>query len=105
MGVKVVANISCSYLRLQADSDANPIPSLGFWSLQRKTNLVCATHVIETGFSCEIGCGNGARVICLFARVIQQLGFWTQKFQANVDYCYVWRRAECTSLGLSLIHI
>ena len=26
--------------------------------------------------------------------------FWGQKFQANVDYCYVQRRAECTSLGL-----
>ena len=77
VGVKVVANISCSYLRLQADSDANPIPSLGFWSLQRKTNLVCATHVIETGFSCEIGSVDGARIIRLFARLIQQLGLWT----------------------------
>ena len=36
-----------------------------------------------------------ARVICMFARrVIQQLGCWTQKIQANVDYCYVWRREE-----------
>ena len=49
---------------------------------------------IETGFLCEIGCGDGARVICLLARVIQQLGFWTQEIQANVDYCYVWRREE-----------
>ena len=40
-----------------------------------------------------------------FARVIQQLGFWTQKNQANVDYCgYVRRRAECTSLGPGLKH-
>ena len=53
---------------------------------------------IETGFLCEIGCEDGARVICLFARAIQQLGVWTQKIQANVDYCCVWRRAECTSL-------
>ena len=30
---------------------------------------------IETGFSC----GDGARVICFFARLIQQLGFWTKK--------------------------
>ena len=45
---------------------------------------------IETGFLC----GDGARVICFFARVIQQLGFWTQKFQANFDYYDVWRRAE-----------
>ena len=55
---------------------------------------------IETGFSC----GDGARVIPFFARVIQQLGFWTQKIQANVDYCYVRRRAECTSLGPGLEH-
>ena len=40
---------------------------------------------VETGFLC----GDGARVIRFFARVIQQLGLWTQKFQANVDYCYV----------------
>ena len=33
-----------------------------------------------------------------FARVIQQLGFWAQKIQANVDYCYVRRRTERTSL-------
>ena len=36
-----------------------------------------------------------------YARVVQQLGFWTQKVQANVVYCYVRRRAEY----LSLIHI
>ena len=50
---------------------------------------------IETGFLC----GDGARLIRFFARVIQQLGFWTQKIQADVDYCYVLRRAECASLG------
>ena len=33
-------------------------------------------------------------VIRLFARVIQQLGFWTQNIQAHVDYCYVWWREE-----------
>ena len=36
--------------------------------------------------------------------MIQQLGFWTQKIQANVDYCYVRRRAERTSLGPGLEH-
>ena len=41
-----------------------------------------------------------APVIRFFARVIEQLRFWTQKKQANVDYCYVRRPAECTSLGL-----
>ena len=40
-----------------------------------------------------------------FARVIQQLVFWTQKLQANVDYCYVRRRAEYTSLGRGLEHL
>ena len=40
-----------------------------------------------------------------FARVIQQLGFWTHKLQANVDYCYVRRRAECTSLDPGLEHL
>ena len=49
-------------------------------------------------------CGYGARVIRFFARVIQQLGFWTQKIQPNVDYCYARRRAECTSLGPGLKH-
>ena len=39
------------------------------------------------------------------ARVIQQLDFWTQKLQPNVDYCYVRRRAECTSLGPGLEHL
>ena len=43
---------------------------------------------------CEIGCGDGARVICSLARVIKQIGFWTQKIQANVDHCYVWRREQ-----------
>ena len=38
----------------------------------------------------------------VFARVIQQLGFWTQTIQANVDYCCVRRRAECTSLDPGL---
>ena len=51
------------------------------------------------------GDGDGARVIRFLARVIhQQLGFWTQKIQANVDYCYVRRRAQRTSLGPGLEH-
>ena len=48
--------------------------------------------------------GDGARFIRFFARVIQQLGLWTQKIQANVDYCYVRRRAECSPLGPGLEH-
>ena len=53
---------------------------------------------------CEIGCRDGTRVIRWFTRVIQHLGFWTWKSQANVDYRYVWRRAECTSLDPGLKH-
>ena len=30
----------------------------------------------------------------LFARVIQQLGFWIEKIQTKADYCYVWHREE-----------
>ena len=59
---------------------------------------------VKTGFLREPGCGDVPRVTCVFARVIQQLGFWTQKTQANVGYCYVWRRAECTSLGPGIDH-
>ena len=69
-----------------------------------KINLVRA---IETGFSYEIGCGDGARVICLFARVIQQLVFWAQKIQANVDlliFGAAKRPFECTSPGPGLEH-
>ena len=58
--------------------------------------------------SCKIDtsflCGDGARVICFFARVIQQLGFGTQKIRVNANYCYVRRRAEFTSLGPGLEH-
>ena len=79
----------------EVDFYADPIPSFRFWSGREKKYHWCK---IETGFLC----GDGARVIRFFARVIQQLGFGTQKIQANVDYCYVRRRAECTSLGPGL---
>ena len=50
---------------------------------------------IETGFLlCEIGCGDSARVICLFARGIQQLRLRTQKIQANVDHCCLAQRID-----------
>ena len=77
---------------------ADPIPSFRFWSGCKNKYHSCK---IETGFLCE----DGARGIRFFARVIQPLGFWTQKIQANVEYCcYVRRRAECTSLGPGLKH-
>ena len=85
------------HVHSQADYYAYPIPSLRFWSGRKNKTLSCK---IETGFLC----GDGARVIRFFARVIQQLGFWTQKIQANVDYCYVRRRAKRTSLGPELEH-
>ena len=77
----------------------DPIPRFRFWSGRKnKYHYSCK---IETGFLC----GDGARVILLFARVIQQLDFRTQKLQINVDYCYVRRRAEYTSLGPKLEHL
>ena len=81
----------------QADYYADPIPSFRFWSGRKNKGH---PYEIETGFLC----GDGARVIRFFARVIQQLRFWTQKIQANVDYRYVRRRAERTSLGPGLEH-
>ena len=56
----------------QADYYADPIPSFRFWSGRKNKGH---PYEIETGFLC----GDGARVIRFFARVIQQLGFWTQK--------------------------
>ena len=50
-------------------------------------------------------CGDGALVILFYARVVQQLGFWTKKVLANVVYCYVRRRAEYTSLGPGHEHL
>ena len=44
----------------------------------------------------------GARVIRLFARMIQRLGFRTQKIQAYVDYCHVWRREETRGVHFAL---
>ena len=46
----------------------------------------------------------GTSVFLFVRRVNQLLGFWTQKIQANVDYCYVRRRAEHTWLGPGLKH-
>ena len=73
-----------------------------------KINLVRA---IETGFSYEIGCGDGARVFVLFVRVIRQLGLWTQKIQptsgtriAAAMPGVAKRRAECTSAGTGPKH-
>ena len=49
---------------------------------------------IETGVLRELGGGDGIRAICLFARVMQQLCLWTQRNQAKVDCCCVWRFEE-----------
>ena len=76
---------------------SGPIPSFRFWSGRNNESYWCK---IETGFLC----GDGARVIRFFDRVIQQLGFWTLKIQANVDHSYVRRRAECNSIGPGLKH-
>ena len=56
--------------------------------------IISIVLAIETGSLCEMGCGDGALDVCLFARVTQSLGFVTQNVQANVDYRYVWCREE-----------
>ena len=91
----------------KADYYADPILSFTFWSDRKKKSHWCKIDVFQyfykkskQAFLCE----DGARVIRFFARVIQQLGFWTRKIRANVDYCYVRRSAECTWLGPGLEH-
>ena len=59
-------NLSIDICCFEADSYANPIPSFRFWSGRKNEYYSCK---IETGFLC----GDGARIICPFARVIQQL--------------------------------
>ena len=59
-------------LKPKADYYADPIPSFRFWSGRENKALSCK---IETGFLC----GDGARVIRSFARVIQRLGFGTHR--------------------------
>ena len=81
----------------KADYYADSILSFRFWSCRSNKYHWCK---IETGFLC----GDGARVIRFYARVLPHLGFRTQKMEANVDYCYVRRHAECTSLGPGLEH-
>ena len=56
---------------------------------------------IETGVLRELGGGDGIRAICLFARVMQQLCLWTQRNQAKVDCCCVWRFEEPSALRLA----
>ena len=51
-------------LRSKAGSYVNPIPSFRFWSGCKNKHHSCT---IETGFLC----GDGARVICFFTRVIR----------------------------------
>ena len=89
----------------KADYYADPILSFTFWSDRKKKSHWCKIDVFQyfykkskQAFLCE----DGARVIRFFARVIQQLGFWTRKIQANVEYYHFRRRAQCTSLGPGL---
>ena len=62
---------------------------------------------IETGFLREIGCGEDhARVICVFARLIQQLDLWTlgkiKPASTTAVSAAAKRRTECASLGPGL---
>ena len=62
-----------------------------------KTNLVRANRS-------RLVVGKWCSGHLFFARVIQNFSsvFGLKKIQANVHYCYVWRRAEGTSLGPGL---
>ena len=88
----------CGYILYlsEAESYANPILSFRFWSGRKKQ---ISFVQIERGFLCEDG---AARVICLLSCYSAVRFFWTTEIQANVDCCYVWRRAECISLGPGL---
>ena len=68
--------------------------------------LVANINVIIRAKSKQVSCAEMVlgSFFFLLLRVIQQLDFWTQKVQANVDYCDVRRRTECTSLGPGLEH-
>ena len=60
---------------------------------------------IRRGFWCEIGRGDGARVIIIFARVSKQLVFSENTATSTIAMSgAAKRRAECTSLGPGLKH-
>ena len=61
-----------------------PTTTLKFWSSRKNKSRSCKSKQASCAKS-DAG---------LFARVMQQLGFWTQKIQDNVDYCYGCRREE-----------
>ena len=80
----------------KADYCADPIPSFRFWS-GRKNKTISCKNLVQNRNRLLVRRWCSGRPY--FARVIQQLGFRTQKILANVNYCYVRRRAERTSLG------
>ena len=69
------------------------------FGLVAKLNLLGAKS--KQASCAEMVLGSFVFFSVIFAHVIlQQLGFWTQKIQANVHHCcYVRRRTQCTSLG------
>ena len=80
----------------QAEYYVDPIPSFRF--LQHKYNFVQNPNrrIVWRQYS-----GHSFYCSCDSAVAI----FGTQELQANMDYCYVRRRAECTSLGPGLNHL
>ena len=80
----------------QAEYYVDPIPSFRF--LQHKYNFVQNPNrrIVWRQYS-----GHSFFCSCDSAVAI----FGTQELQANMDYCYVRRRAECTSLGPGLNHL
>ena len=65
--------------------------------------LVAKINIIRAK-SKQASCAEMVLGSFVFCSCDSAVGFWTQKIQANIDYCCVRRRAECTSLGPGLDH-
>ena len=87
-----------------ADSYANAIPSFMI-SLFGEVARTISFVQIETGFLCQVACGDGARWCsghCFFDHMIQQRVFGLKKFKPTPTTAIsdaAKRRAECTSRG------
>ena len=77
----------------------NPVPSFRFWSGCKNKYRLCQSKQAS-------GAKSDAEMVlvCLFARVIQQLGFWTENSSQRRRLLLCLTRAEGTSLGPGLKH-
>ena len=89
------------YILVEADSCANPIRASDFGQVT-KINLVRAK--IETGFLCEIGCGDGARVICFVCSCNSAVRFLNSEnlSQSLLPLCLAPRRDAPSALRSAL---